>query len=433
VDKKKKQIRFKRKEVENMEANYQKAVEYLQKYKQPHILKELEKSEDKPALTNQILSIHWEELAKLYKSTLHKPAIESKYIEHISYTDKAKLQPEEKEQLDAIGIERIKNNQYAVVTMAGGQGTRLGHSGPKGTFLIEVEPEAKYLFQILAENLQKECETYGITIPWYIMTSRENHEETVHFFETHQYFGYPKGDVQFFKQSEMPLINTKGELLIDKNGLIKEASDGNGGIYSAMEKNGILKDMKEKGIEWIFIGGVDNILLNPVDTTLLGLTIKEKNSIASKSVVKTNPKERVGVFCKINGKPKIIEYTELPEEMAEEVDENGELMYGEVNILSHLYHISALEAFSKEKMPYHVAFKKASYKNEKGEWIEAKEPNAYKFEAFIFDAFEKCEDMTILRVKREDEFAPIKNANEKQVDCPDTARNLYNAFYAKKK
>lgn len=413
-----------------MEANYQKAVACLKQYKQMRVLKELENSDKKQALASQILSIQWEELVDLYESTLHKPEIESNYIEHITYTDKAKLSEQEKQTLDVVGAEKIRNGNYAVVTMAGGQGTRLGHKGPKGTFCIPVEPEPKYLFQILAENLQKECTAYGVNLPWYIMTSHENHEETVQFFEQHQYFGYPKAYVQFFKQNEMPLIDTKGELLIDKNGMIKEASDGNGGIYQAMQKNGVLEDMKKRGVEWIFIGGVDNILLNPVDPTLLGLTIAEKNRIASKSVVKTNPKERVGVFCKVNGKPKVIEYTELPEEMAEEVDESGELMYGEVNILSHLYHISALEEFSKERLPYHVAFKKASYKNEEGEWIEVTEPNAYKFEAFIFDAFEKCADMTILRVKREDEFAPIKNANEKQVDCPDTAKRLYNTFHA---
>ena len=416
-----------------MEANYENAVESLKKYKQQRLLQELENTNQKQELASQILAMPWEELVKLYESTLHKPEIESKYIEHIHYTDKSKLQQEEKQKIDAAGIEKIKNKKYAVVTMAGGQGTRLGHKGPKGTYLIPVDPEPKYLFQILAENLQKECKTYGVEIPWYIMTSRENNEETVRFFEEHQYFGYPKEYVQFFKQSEMPLIDTNGELLIDKNGLIKEASDGNGGIYRAMEKNHILEDMKNKGVEWVVVGGVDKIVLNPVDPTLLGLTIMEENRIASKSVVKTNPKERVGVFCKINGRPKVIEYTELPEEMAEEVDENGELMYGEVNILSHLYHISALQEFSKEKLPYHVAFKKASYKAVDGEWVEVKEPNAYKFEAFIFDAFEKCDNMSILRVKREDEFAPIKNANEKQVDCPDTAQKLYNAFHAKNK
>ncbi len=415
----------------DMEANYEKAVECLQTYKQPRVLQELQNTEQKQALASQILSLPWEELAKLYESTLHKPEIESKYIEHIPYTDKSKLTVEEKERLDTIGAEKIQKGHYAVVTMAGGQGTRLGHKGPKGTFCIDVEPESKYVFQILTENLLKECQTYGVTIPWYIMTSRENHDETVGFFEKHQYFGYPAEYVQFFQQSELPLIDIKGELLIDKNGLIKEASDGNGGIYQAMEKHGILADMQQKGVEWIFIGGVDNILLNPVDPTLLGLTIVENNTIASKSVVKTNPKERVGVFCKINGKPKVIEYTELPEEMAEEVDENGELMYGEVNILSHLYHISALQQFSKDKLPYHVAFKKASYKDVEGNWVEVTEPNAYKFEAFIFDAFEQCDNMSILRVKREDEFAPIKNANEKQVDCPDTAKKLYDAFHAK--
>lgn len=206
---------------------------------------------------------------------------------------------------------------------------------------------------------------------------------------------------------------------------LRKLPTGNGGVYESMEKDGILEDMKQRGVAWVFIGGIDNVLSNMVDPILLGLTIKEKNVIASKSVVKTNPKERVGVFCKINGKPKVIEYTELPEKMAEERDENGELNFGEVNILSHLFHFSVLQNLADMKLPFHVAFKKSGYLEKNGEYIEPNEPNAYKFEAFIFDAFERYENMTILRVKREDEFAPVKNRTGN--DSPETATALYNA------
>ena len=256
------------------------------------------------------------------------------------------------------------------------------------------------------------------------MTSRENNNQTQKFLEEHSYFGYPSEKVKLFMQGELPLIDTNGKILLDKNGCIKEASDGNGGIYEAINKNGVLQDMKQKGIEWIFIGGIDNILLNISDPILIGLTVKQRNLIASKSVVKSNPKERVGVFGRVNGKPKVIEYTELPEKMAEETDANGNLIFGDANILNHLLNIKVLENLANVKLPYHIALKKAGYLDEHNNYIEPTEPNAYKFEAFIFDAFERYEDMSVLRVKREDEFAPIKNAEG--ADSPETAKKLYN-------
>lgn len=301
--------------------------------------------------------------------------------------------------------------------------------GPKGTFKIKVEMGEKYLFEIIVDSLKKANEKYGVIIPWYIMTSEENNEQTLNFLNEHNYFGYPKHKIKLFKQGKAPLLDVNGNLLIDANQLIKEASDGNGSIYKALKENSIIDDMKKNGIEWIFVGGVDNILLKIVDPLLTGITIKDGNVIASKSVVKTNPHERVGVFCKYNGKPKIIEYTELHTSMAEELDENGELAYGEVNIASHLYNINAIENLGNKRLPYHVAFKKANYLNEYGEEVKAVSPNAYKFESFIFDGFVFYDNMSILRVNRENEFAPIKNAEGN--DSPETAIKLYNNRWRK--
>lgn len=259
------------------------------------------------------------------------------------------------------------------------------------------------------------------------MTSKENHEETVTFLEKNNYFGYDKENVTIFTQSEIPLIDTNGKLLINKERKIKEASDGNGGTYSSLRRSGCLADMKQKGIKWVFIGGVDNVLLKMVDVTLLGMAIKKEVQIASKSVVKANPHEKVGVFCKMNGCPKVIEYAELPERMAEEVDQDGELKYGESHIMCNLYTIEAIEKVSKEHLMYHKAFKKNSYLDESGKEIIPEEPNSYKFESFIFDAFEFFDDIAILRGKREDDFAPVKN--KEGVDSPKTAKELYEKYW----
>ena len=412
-----------------MNEKYNKAMEILEDNNQNGVLEIFKKLDDekKLQLAEEIINLNFPELIKLYNETKENVEILDKKIEHVKYVDKYKIDKKELEEYNKIGIDIIKNNQYAVVTMAGGQGTRLGHKGPKGTFKIDVKPEPKYLFEIIAENLEKENKKYGITLPWYIMTSSENNKDTVKFFEDNNYFNYNKDYVKFFMQGNLPLLLENGEIILDKDYHIKEAADGNGCIYKAMAKNKILEDMKNRGVKWIFIGSVDNVLLNMVDPALIGLAIKQKNDIAMKSIPKNSPQERVGVACKINGKPSVIEYTELPEAMSVLRDENGELLYGEAHIMCNLYSMDALEKISKIDLPYHVAHKKSDYMDKNGEIVEAKQPNAYKFEAFIFDAFNYFDEISILRGKREEDFAPVKNKEGN--DSPFTAKELYNNFH----
>ena len=411
----------------------QETIDLLKKYNQEHIIKFLEKLNDEKAeqLIKQIQKIDLHQITELYNSTKKTVEFKESKIEALKYLDKAKLTKEQKEKFDNLGIKVVKNNQYAIVTMAGGQGTRLGHNGPKGTFKLDVYGKGKYLFEILVDNLKEANQKYGVTINWYIMTSKENNEETVKFLEKNNYFGYDKNYVKIFTQSELPIVDINGKLMMGKDYKIKEASDGNGGTYSSLRRSGCLSDMKEKGIKWVFIGSVDNALLKMVDVTLLGMAISQGVQIASKSVVKANPHEKVGVFCKMNGHPKVIEYTELPEKMAEETDSDGELKFGESHIMCNLYTIEAIEKISKEILMYHSAFKKNSYIDLDGKEIIPQEPNSYKFESFIFDAFEFFDDIAILRGKREDDFAPVKN--KEGVDSPKTAKELYEKFWNREK
>lgn len=408
-------------------------IETLKQYGQEHIVKLLEKldEEKKQALVEQINHIDFHQMMELYENTKKEIEIKENKIEAIPYLDKAKLTDEQTSKFNKLGEEILKKGQYAVVTMAGGQGTRLGHTGPKGTFKLDVYGKGKYLFEILIENLKEANNKYGVTIPWYIMTSKENNAQTTEFLEKNNYFGYNKNYVTIFTQSELPLVDTEGKFLISKELKIKEASDGNGGTYSSLRASGALADMKERGIKWVFIGSVDNALLKMADETLLGMAIDKNVQIASKSVVKANPHERVGVFCKMNGHPKVIEYTELPKKMAEEIDDNGELKYGESHIMCNLYSIEAIEKISKEPLMYHSAFKKNSYIDENGKEIIPEGPNSYKFESFIFDAFEFFDDIAILRGKREDDFAPVKN--REGVDSPKTAKELYEKYWERQK
>ena len=406
-------------------------IDVLKENNQEHLLKYLEMAneEQKQELINEIMDLDFKHIKELYSlsSRDNEKAIESCIIEHTKFVDKYKMSEEEFNRYKNIGEEIIKNGEYAVVTMAGGQGTRLGHNGPKGTYILNVKPEPKSLFEILVDGIKRANSKYGITLNWYIMTSTENNDKTAQYFESKNYFGYPKDKIRFFEQGNLPLISEDGKLLVDENLHIKYAADGNGCIYKAMKKNGILDDMKSKNIKWIFIGSVDNALLNMVDPILLGLTVSEGNKIGSKSVVKRSPDEPVGVFCKKNSKPAVIEYTELPTEMASETDEEGELLFGESHIMCNLYSLEALEIISQNTLPYHSAHKKAPYLDENGNMIKVTKPNAYKYEAFIFDGFVFFDGISILRGRREEDFAPVKNAEGQ--DSPQTAVELYNNYW----
>ncbi len=402
----------------------------LKKYGQEHLLNHYDSLDEKTKeeLLTQIANIDFELVNELYNSTKEKKTNTNDEITPIDYLDKFKLK-EQYKYYEAIGKKAIKEGKLAAVTMAGGQGTRLGHNGPKGTYDIGLDSH-KSLFELLSDNLKEEGKKYGVIIPWFIMTSRENNKDTVEFFDKHKYFGYQKNkNIFFFQQGELPMMDTEGKILIGENGLIKLAADGHGGIYESLVKTKMTDKMRELGVEWVFIGGVDNCLVKMVDPVLMGIAIDKKVTVACKSVVKANPHEKVGVFCRRNGKPNVIEYSEITDEMAEATDKNGELLYGESHILCNLFSIDAIERMGAEPLPYHVAYKKAKYIDKDGNLVVPDSPNAYKFEAFLFDAFGEVDDMAVLRVKREEEFAPVKNSDEKGVDCPKTARELYKKFY----
>ena len=401
----------------------------LKKYSQEHLLNNFENlSEEKQKrLLEQIENIDFDLIKSLYDTTQNiTTEIQDAEIKPIEFLDKEKLYDDYKKYKE-IGEKAIRAKKLAAITMAGGQGTRLGHDGPKGTYDIGLESH-KSLFELLSDGLKEQGKKYGVIIPWFIMTSRENNDATVEFFAKHRYFGYEKDkNIFFFKQGELPMIDTEGKILIGEDGLIKEAANGHGGIYEALVKNGMTKKMRELGVEWVFIGGVDNCLVKMVDPVLMGIAIDKNVTAAGKSVVKANPQEKVGVFCKRNGRPSVVEYTEIPKEMSETTDENGNLIYGESHILCNLFNIDAIERMGSKPLPYHIAFKKATYIDKDGNKVVPDGPNAYKFEAFLFDAFGELDDMAILRVKREEEFAPVKNATG--TDSPETARELYRKFY----
>lgn len=381
-------------------------------------------------LADQILHIDFERLKTLDEEITHPCCtcnIED--ISPVKAINPEKKDTEEIEEYIKIGEDVVKSGHFAIGIMAGGQGTRLGHNGPKGTFKLELNGETKSLFEIIVDKLKNAYEKYNVYLNCYIMTSPENNKETVAFFEKNNYFNYPKEYIKFFMQEDLPLLNKKGKLILGEDGLIKLASEGNGGIFYSMAKKGIIDDMKSKKIKWIFIGSVDNLLVKYVDTLLLGLAIKQNVNIATRTVIKNSPNERVGVLCKKNGKVKVIEYTEVPKEMMVATDEAGEFLYGESHIMCNLFSLEAIEKASTKELKYHVAVKKIKYIDENGKLVNPTEPNCYKFEKFVFDSFGLFDEIAILRGKREEDFAPIKNAEGQ--DSPETAKKLYENYMAK--
>lgn len=227
------------------------------------------------------------------------------------------------------------------------------------------------------------------------------------------------------------MIDTCGRILLEGKGVVKEAADGHGGVFKAMLKNGVIEEMDKLGIEWVFTGNVDNVLLKLVDPLVLGLAIHNKVLAAAKTVIKLREDEKRGTFCKKNGRPCVLEYTEIPKEIAGLRDIDGNLVYREASVNINLFNINVIKQTCKKELKYHTAFKKASYINRLGEKVEPTEANAYKFETFIFDVYQDLESIVLMRGVRDEEFAPVKNRTGE--NGPEIAKKLYELYMEKYK
>ena len=407
-----------------MDFNIDEIQKKLNKYNQSHLLSFLSELTDyeKEQLLRQLVNIDYEKISTLFNSLKDFTIPTDEIIEPLDYYIKDDFTDSEKNQLSEIGNNIFQQNNYAIVTMAGGQGTRLGHNGPKGTFELNLYPEKKSLFEILAIKIQEANEKYNIDIPWYIMTSEENNDETISFFNEKNYFGLNKDNVFFFTQNKLPLVSFDGEMLLAEPYRVHEVSNGNGDIFDSLLKNGLIENMKNRGIKWIFISGIDNILADISDPLFLGLTISNNTQIGSKTIFKKNANSQDWVYCKKNNKPSMLGYERITEEITN-AKKDDKYLYREINILCHIFSIDALEKCAHVELPYHMAAKKNIYINDEGMKIFPNKPNSYKFEKFIFDSFKFFDNITLLRVNPDEEFAPIKNPEG--VYSPMTATKLY--------
>ena len=406
--------------------------EILKKYNQEHLLHFYNEisEEEKNKLINQILSIDFEQIINLYLNSKKMDDLSNVKISPLPHIEKNKLTEKDVDYYIQIGETIIRNNQIAVVTMAGGQGTRLGYKGPKGTYMLNLKPIKKSLFQIIAENIIEANIKYNVIIPWYIMTSEENDKQTKNFFEINDFFDYPKEKIKFFKQSKLPLIDVNGKLILQEPYLIKEASNGNGNVFNSMNKAGIINELENTGIKWVCFGGIDNVLLKNIDPLFLGLTINGKMEIGSKSIFKKEPLEKTAVYCKKNDKPSILDYADITLELSEsKISGTNTYLYREANMLSHIMSLTAIKKVKDIELKYHRAFKKNAFVNSEGVKQVPDKPNSFKFENFIFDAFSYFDDMLLLRVNEDEEFAPIKDFTG--IYNPDSAIEKYENYYKK--
>mmetsp|Transcript_25515 Transcript_25515/g.42591 ORF Transcript_25515/g.42591 Transcript_25515/m.42591 type:complete len:388 (+) Transcript_25515:437-1600(+) len=318
--------------------------------------------------------------------------------------------------------------------MSGGQGTRLGFSGPKGMYNLGML-SGKTIFQLHIEKIQRirivASTAAGLVqlarVPVYIMTSNLNHDIIVNYFRENNFFGYPEADMIFFQQGVEPAFTLEGKVIIESKSSLSLAPDGNGGIYRAMQRGGCIEDMIERGVEHLHIYGIDNVLTKALDPLFIGACIKSEAEVGNKVVWRADKAEKVGVTAECNGKMHILEYSEIPPALAETEDAQGKLLFGAANICNHYMSVAFLRNIVLPNLSgtYHVAKKKIPYLDiATGKTVTPTSVNGVKLEMFIFDVFPLAKRWTVVEGKREREFAPVKNAPGSAQDSPDTARAL---------
>lgn len=412
-------------------ANAQKA---LADADQAHVLKYIDQLDDeqKDGLLSQIESIDWVEVTRLVQSHVLKTpqfkqpeSIEpAPYLPRIPGKDLADKYKKAKK----LGEKLLHDGKVAAFTVAGGQGTRLGWNGPKGSYPATAIRKVP-LFCCFAEFIRKAEQKFSTTIPWYIMTSPINDAATRAFFEEHGNFGLRPDNVMIFPQGMMPAFDSKtGKVLLESPDNLAMAPNGHGGSLKALYTSGAVADMKERGIEHLSYVQVDNPLVKVIDPLFIGLHAGAKAQMSSKALPKAYPKEKVGVFCKVDGKLTVIEYSNLPDELAQMRDDDGELVYKGGSIAIHMIATDFMERINTQAggfaLPYNRADKKVAYWDEAtSTTITPETPNAVKLETFVFDALPMCSESVILETDRIEEFSPIKNADaEGALDSPATCK-----------
>ena len=398
--------------------NYEEAYEKLERHGQLHVLKYYDglPEEKKAALLGQIESLDFSILQYCKENTKKKKG----EIAPLAAMQLPEIE-KKKEKYTKIGIEEIRQGKVAAVLLAGGMGTRLGSDHPKGMYDIGLTRPV-YIFQRIIENMLDVVRQAEGWVRLFVMTSDKNHDMTVEFFEEKKYFGYNSDYVSFFIQDVVPASDYEGKAYMEEPWKISTSPNGNGGWFSSMNKCGLLDVIKKDGIEWINVFAVDNVLQRIADPCFVGAVIDNGCVAGAKVVKKNSPDERVGALCLEDGRPSIVEYYELTDEMKAAKDADGNPAYDFGVILNYIFRTKELEMIMDRQLPLHVVEKQIPYMNEKGEHVEPETPNGYKYETLVLDMIHQVDNCLAYEVDRDKEFAPIKNATG--IDSVVTAREL---------
>lgn len=399
--------------------NLAQAKEKLAKYGQEHVLKYYDElnEQEQEALLAQIEATDM----SLLEACRHREDLEKKGV----ITPLAAMQlpeiEENREAFTALGLEAIRDGKVGAVLLAGGMGTRLGSDEPKGMYNVGLTREL-YIFECLVNNLLDAVRQADAWIHLFVMTSDRNHEATVTFLKKHDYFGYRAEYVHFFMQEMAAATDHEGKIYLEEKGRLSTSPNGNGGWFISMKNAGLLELVKKEGIEWLNVFAVDNVLQRIADPCFVGATIQKNCAVGAKVVRKNAPDEKVGVMCLEDGRPSIVEYYELTEEMMNARDENGDPAYYFGVILNYLFRVQDLIGILDKHLPLHIVEKKIPYLNEAGELVKPDASNGFKFENLVLDMIHQLENCLPYEVVREKEFAPIKNKTG--VDSVESARAL---------
>ncbi len=411
----------------NIQKTYEGIKKLLKKHGQSHLLEfwdELD-TDQKSSLLAQIQQLDFEKIDEWVDKFIKNPdfvAINRDLTPASSY-DPAPEDPQKQQKYTEavkIGTDLISRGKVAAFVVAGGQGTRLGFDGPKGDFPIS-PVKKKTLFQIFAETISAVSARYQTTCPWYIMTSPLNYSQTIDIFCSNDYYGLGKENAFIFQQGTLPNFGQDGKILLADKDTIACSPDGHGGSIKALYQSGAVDDMKKRGVEFLSYWQVDNPLINIFDPLFIGLHVLDQAEMSSKALIKTGPKEKIGNFCLIDGKINIIEYSDLPDELAEKKNPNGSFVFKLGSIAIHIINRSFVEKLNAGEisLPLHRAVKKIRHIDMHGNFVESE---GIKLESFVFDAVPLASNSIILQTVRSEEFAPTKNATG--VDSAESARQM---------
>ena len=398
---------------------FEAAKQKCEKYGQEHVLKyyeELSAAEQEALLTQ----IEETDMSILEKCKNMEELAKKGVISPLAAMKLSEIEAN-KESFTATGIKAIQDGKVAAVLLAGGMGTRLGSDDPKGMYNIG-ETKDLYIFECLVNNLMDVVKQTGSWIHFFIMTSDKNNDATIKFLTEHEFFGYKAEYVHFFKQEMAAATDYNGKIYLEEKGKLSTSPNGNGGWFVSMKNAGLLEVVKKEGIEWLNIFAVDNVLQRIADPCFVGATLQKNCTVGAKVVRKNAPDEKVGVMCLEDGRPSIVEYYELTEELMNAKDAKGDPAYNFGVILNYLFNEKALEGLLDGNLPLHIVEKKIPYLNESGELVKPEEPNGYKFENLVLDMIHQLDTCLPYEVVREKEFAPIKNKTG--VDSVESAKAL---------